>query len=133
MYLIIVGAGSEGLSLVGLALRDGHRVTLIEAEASLAEAALQQYDVKVLHASIAEGGILDEADAERADALIATTNDDSANLMAMFLGVERRIPTLISMVNEPEHRGMFERLGVQVIVDPEVIIARHLYGFLQQK
>ncbi len=62
MYLIIVGAEPEGLSLVGLALKDGHRVTLIEAEASRAEAGLQQYDVTVLPASIAEGGILDEVD-----------------------------------------------------------------------
>lgn len=133
MYLIIVGAGSEGCSLVQLALKDGHEVAVIEANAERAQAVLQKYDVQVFHANIAEGGILDEVEAERADALIATTGDDSVNLMTMFLGKERAIKTLISMVNESQHQVMFERLGVQVLVDPEVIIAQHLYSFLRHQ
>lgn len=132
MNIIIVGGGLEGCSLAELALRDGHRVTIIEANAERAQSVLQQYSVQVFHAKIGAGGILDEAGADSADALIATTGDDSANLMAMFLGKERQIPILISMVNESEHQQMFERLGVQVMVDPEVIIARHLYHLVQR-
>lgn len=132
MYLIVVGAGSEGCSLVELALNDGHEVAVIEANAERAQAVLQKYDIQVFHANIATGGILDEVEANRADALIATTGDDSANLMTMFLGKERGIKTLISMVNESQHQVMFERLGVQVLVDPEIIIAQHLYSFLRR-
>ncbi len=133
MYLIIVGAGSQGCSLVQLALNDGHEVAVIEANAERAQAVLQKYDVQVFHANIAKGGILNEVEAERADALIATTGDDSANLMTMFLGKECGIKTLISMVNESQHQVMFERLGVQVLVDPEIIIAQHLYSFLRHQ
>jgi trk system potassium uptake protein len=132
MNIIIVEAGLEGCSLAELALQDGHRVAIIEANAERAQSVLHKYDVQVFHANIGTGGILDEAGADRADALIATTGDDSANLMAMFLGKERQIPTLISMVNESEHQQMFERLGVQVMVDPEVVIARHLYDLVQR-
>ena len=130
MYLIIVGAGPEGSSLAELALKDGHRVAIIEKDEERAQAVLQKYNVQVFHANIAQGGILDEADADQADALIATMDDDSANLMTMFLGKERGIKKLISMINDPQHQAMFERLGVQVLVDPEVIIAQHLYSFL---
>ncbi|AFZ18008.1 potassium channel family protein [Allocoleopsis franciscana] len=130
MYLIIVGAGPEGSSLAELALKDGHRVTIIEKDEKRAQAVLQKYDIQVFHANIAQGGILDEADADQADALIATMEDDSANLMTMFLGKERGIKKLISMINDRQHQAMFERLGVQVLVDPEVIIAQHLYSFL---
>jgi len=133
MNLIIVGAGLEGCSLAELALKNSHNVAIIEASEERARVALQKYNIKVFHANIAEGGILDEAGADEADALIATTSDDSANLMAMFLGKERNIPTLVSMVNEKEHQAMFERLGVHVIVDPEIIIARHLYSLLPQR
>lgn len=133
MYIIIVGAGAVGSSLVKLALENNHTVVVIESQEERAQSVLQKYDVKVFHAKIAQGGILDEADADNADAIVATTGDDSANLMAMFLGKERGIKTLISMINDPEHQGMFERLGVQVLVDPEVIIAKHLYNFLDQK
>lgn len=130
MYLIIVGAGPEGSSLIKLALKDGHKVAIIEKDEKRAQAVLQKYDVQVFHANIAQGGILDEANADQADALIATTGDDSANLMTMFLGKERGIKKLISMINDRQHQAMFERLGVQVLVDPEVIIAQHLYSFL---
>jgi trk system potassium uptake protein TrkA len=130
MYLIIVGAGPEGSSLAELALKDGHKVAIIEKDEERAQAVLQKYNVQVFHANIAQGGILDEADADQADALIATTGDDSANLMTMFLGKERGIKKLISMINDRQHQAMFERLGVQVLVDPEVIIAQHLYSFL---
>jgi trk system potassium uptake protein TrkA len=130
MYLIIVGAGPEGSSLAELALKDGHKVAIIEKDEERAQAVLQKYNVQVFHANIAQGGILDEADADQADALIATTGDDSANLMTMFLGKERGIKKLISMINDRQHQAMFERLGVQVLVDPKVIIAQHLYSFL---
>lgn len=132
MNMIILGAGPEGSSLAALALKDGYNVAIIEADEQRARETLQKYNAKVFHANIAEGGILDEAGADRADALVATTSDDSANLMAMFLGKERHIPILISMVNEPEHIQLFERLGVHIVVNPEVIIARHLYSFLKQ-
>ncbi|WP_242072553.1 NAD-binding protein [Microcoleus sp. FACHB-68] len=38
MYLIIVGAGPEGSRLVELALKDGHRVSIIEKDEKRAQA-----------------------------------------------------------------------------------------------
>lgn len=132
MYLIVVGAGPEGSSLIDLALQNGHEVVLIESDEERARIVLQKHDIKVFNADIAAGGILDEASAHRADALVATTSDDSANLMAMFLGKEYGIKTLVSMVNQGQHQSLFERLGVQVLINPEVIVAKHLYQLLQE-
>lgn len=132
MYLIIVGAGPVGASLVEMTAKDGHNVVLIEANEERAKLASEKFDARVLHANIAEGGILDEAGADKTDALVATTSDDSANLMAMVLGRDAGIKTLVAVVNDPRHQQMFERLGVHVLVDPEVIVARHLYYVVRQ-
>ncbi len=132
MYLIVVGCGPVGASLIELAVHDGHSVALIESNKDRAVEATQRFGCQVIHADIARGGVLEEAGADRADALAATTGDDSANLMAIFLAAERGIKTLVSVVNEKEHQQLFERLGVHVLVDPEVIVARHLYGLLRQ-
>lgn len=51
--------------------------------------------------------------------------------MAMFLGKEYEIKTLISMVNNSNHQSLFERLGVQVLTNPEMIIAKYLYQMMQ--
>jgi trk system potassium uptake protein TrkA len=131
MYLIVVGAGSVGSSLVDLASKDGHDVALIEADKDLAQEASDRFDAMVLHANVAQGGILKEAGAEKADVLVATTGDDSANLMAMFLGTEHQIKTLVSVVNEQSHITLFERLGVHVLTDPNEIVAGHLYGLVK--
>ncbi|PZD70980.1 Trk system potassium uptake protein TrkA [Acaryochloris thomasi RCC1774] len=133
MYLIIVGGGPEGASLVDLALKEGHQVVLIESDEKRARAVLQQHDVTVLNADIADDQILDEAGAAQADALIATTNDDSANLMAMVLGKEHNIETLVTTVSQPHHQSMFERLGAQVLAKPERLIAQHLYHLTQRQ
>ena len=132
MDLIIVGAGRVGCSLAELALKEGHNVTLIESDEKKAQEATQKLDATVLHGNIAEGAILEEAGADGANALIATTGDDSANLMAMFLGKELGIKTLLSIVNNINHRRLFERLEVHVIANPELILAQHLYGLLRQ-
>jgi trk system potassium uptake protein TrkA len=52
--------------------------------------------------------------------------------MAMFLGKEAGIRMLVAVVNDPRHELMFERLGARVLVDPEVIVARHLYNVVRQ-
>ncbi len=131
MYLIVVGAGSVGSNLVQRACKDGHDVALIEADKELAQQASDKFDALILHANVAQGGILKEAGAEKADALVATTEDDSANLMAMFLGTEHKIQTLVSVVNSPSHMTLFERLGVHVMTNPHEIVAGHLYGLVK--
>lgn len=132
MYIILVGSGPVGDGLLQMALQDGHDVAVIEAEQARAQQTLEAFDCTVIQADLAEGGILEEAKVDRADALIATTDDDAANLMAMFLGAEHGVKNLISVVNHARHQKLFERLGAHVLVDPERIIAQHLYGTLSQ-
>lgn len=132
MYLIVVGAGATASSLVSIAIKQGYRVAVIEKDAEKAQAILQKHDVQVLQADIAQGGILEEANADRADVLVAMTSDDSTNLMAIFLGKEHGIKNLVSMLNNSQHQAMFESLGARVVVDPEVIIAQQIFSFIDQ-
>lgn len=131
MYLIIVGAGPIGTGLAQLALEEQNNVVIIEADEQRAQKVLRNYDVQVLHADIAEAGILDEANARRADALIATTEDDKTNLMAISLGREYGIKQLISTVNTAGHEALFEEVGATILQHPRMVIAEHLYGFLR--
>lgn len=126
MHVIVVGADPVGVHLIELAVDAGHDVVLIEPDETRAEHCSQNYDVQVLHAGIGEEGILDEAGAEHADALIATTTDDSVNLMAMVMGQEYQISNLTSTVNSKHRQPLFDRLGVNTLVDPEILAARHL-------
>lgn len=126
MHVIIIGGGPVGDSLLRLALADGHDAALIESDADIAEALAQKYDALILNASITTDEIMAEAGGHRAGALIATTSDDAANLMAMVLGQEAGIENLISVVNQKSHKALFERLQIRVLMDPEILVAQHL-------
>lgn len=126
MHLIIVGAGPVGNSLIELAVAGGWDVVMIEPDAERAEACADRHDVRVLNADVADGDLAAEAGFTDAQAVIATTTDDSTNLMAMFIGRELGVGVLTSSVNHAAHRAMFEHLGVHVLADPEVLVAQHL-------
>lgn len=130
MYLIIVGAGAVTKQLIAIAQEQGHRVSVIEKQEDYARDIMREFDVQVFHADISQGKILEEAGVKHADTIIATTNDDSVNLMAMMLGKQYEIENLITMLHDKEHRAMFEKLGVQVLSNPEKLIAEKLFGFL---
>lgn len=126
MHLLILGAGPVGNSLIKLASENGHDVVMIEPDEERASHCADRYDVRVLNMDIADDNVVEEADLERMDAIIATTTDDSSNLMAMFLGKEHGIDILTSTVNHQSHLPLFEKLGVHVLADPEVLVARYL-------
>lgn len=130
MYLIIIGAGAVSKQLISLAQKEGHRVAVIEKRESRARSLMQQFEVQVFHADIAQANILDEADIKNADAIIATTNDDSVNLMAMILGKEHQVKNLITLLQVAEHQPLFEKLGVQVLSDPQRLIAQKLFSWV---
>ncbi|MEO0348418.1 MAG: NAD-binding protein [Cyanobacteria bacterium P01_A01_bin.15] len=130
MYLIVVGAESEGRRFIDMAVDQGHTVVLIEADEERARQVLEKNNIRVLQGDIADSSILQEASVEQADAVIAATHDDSKNLMAMVLAQEFEVETRISLVNQPSHSQMFERLGVKSVRDPAKIIAGYLYDYI---
>ena len=130
MYLILIGAEPEGQRFLEKALEHNHEVTLIESDEEKARQVLKENEVRVLRGDIADEDILEEADVNRADAVIATTYDDSKNLMAMALAREYEVKTRLSLINQPSHVSLFERLGAQVVRDPASIIADQLYQYI---
>jgi len=130
MYLIIVGAGSVSKQLVAVITEQGHKVAVIEKHEQRAREIMQEFDVRVFHADIARANILEEAEIKRADGIIATTKDDSVNLMAMVLGKEHQVKHLVTLLQEAKHQAMFEKLGVRVLSNPEKLVAQKLFSFV---
>lgn len=126
MRLIIIGAEAVGIALVGLAAKADHDVVVIEPDSQRAEYCADQYDVTVLNIGISDEEVSEESDLAKADAVIAATMDDSTNLMAMFLAREHGVDRRASIVNHASHKTMFERLGVNMLTDPEFLVAQHL-------
>jgi trk system potassium uptake protein TrkA len=127
MYIIIVGAGDIGTPLIDIATKSGNEVVVIEADAARANEAADEFDCLVLNADATTKETLEDAGADRADAIITTTEHDATNIMICLLAKEFEIPAILSAVHNPDHMGLFEQIGVNTMENPEQLIAEHLY------
>ena len=127
MYIIIVGAGDIGTPLIDIATRSGNEVVVIERDTRKADEIASGYDCMVLDADATVKETLDDAGAERADAIISTTDQDATNVMICLLAEEFDIPGITSVVHNAEHMNLFRQIGVNTIENPQQLIAGYLY------
>ncbi|WP_137285021.1 potassium channel family protein [Halorussus salinisoli] len=132
MYVVIVGAGDIGSQLIGFATRESHDVVVVERDETVANSIAQNYDCLVMNRDATTMDALVEAGGDRADAIISTTESDATNVMVMLLAQELEIPSQVSVVQDAEHMTLFRRLGVNVLENPERLIAEYLYRAVQR-
>jgi trk system potassium uptake protein TrkA len=127
MYIIVIGAGETGTPLIEIATAGGNEVVVIERDAERAERASMNFDCLVINDDASSKGTLEDAGADRADALISTTDVDATNVMVCLLAQELEIPEVVSVVHDPEHMELFRQIGVNTMENPERLIAEYLY------
>lgn len=132
MYIVIVGAGDIGSQLLDLATQESHDVVVIEKDETVATDIAQTYDCLVLNRDATTMEALEEAGGDQANAIISTTESDATNIMVMLLAQELEIPSQVSVVHNPEHMNLFRQLGVNVLENPEHLIAEYLYRAVQR-
>jgi trk system potassium uptake protein TrkA len=132
VYLIIVGLGGIGRNLVDIATRDKNDVVVIDANEKRCREIATKYDVLTIVGDATEKTTLEEAEASRAHALIATTSEDAANLMMSLTAKELGTKKTIAVVNQEEHVEMFKKAGISLFENPDMTVASHLYFSVKQ-
>jgi len=127
MYIVIVGAGDIGDPLIDIATKGGNEVVVIERDEERAERASREYDCLVIHDDATSKETLEDAGADRADALISTTDQDATNVMVCLLAQDLAVPDVVSVVHDPEHMNLFRQIGVNTMQNPQHLIAEYLY------
>ena len=118
--VVIVGAGNIGLRVAQAIEADrNRRAKLIERNRSRAEFAADHLDrTQVLHGDALTEEILAEANIADADALVAVTDDDRANLLSCALAHEAGCPIGIALSKDPLFDRIAEPLGVDALINP---------------
>ncbi len=132
MYLIIVGAGDIGIQLIDVATAGGNEVVVIERDRDRAERAANRYDCLVLHDDATNQETLVDAGIDQSDAVISTTDRDATNIMVSLLAGEFDVPEVVSVVQDPHHMAIFERIGVHTMQNPQRLIADYLYRAVER-
>lgn len=132
MYLIVVGAGAIGSQVLDLATETRNEVVVIEQDPVVAEEASQTHDCLVLNDDATGKDALLDAGADEADALITTTDSDAINIMVLLLAREIGVPSLVSVVQDPDHMSIFRQVGAHVLENPQRLIAEYLFRAVQR-
>ncbi|MFW5919580.1 MAG: potassium channel family protein [archaeon] len=132
MYVIVVGAGQIGTQVIDLLSKSQYEIVVIENDPAVAEHASRNYDCLVLNDDATEREALIDAGAERADAVICTTDQDATNIMVLLLAKELDIPSLVTVVQNPDHMNVFRQVGANVLENPQRLIAEYLVRAVQR-
>ena len=108
MYIIIVGLGGIGRSLVKQAVEHGNNVVVIDQNESRCSEILEHYDILAITGNATDKSTLEEAGIDRTDAFVATTSDDAVNLMTCWLAKRFHVPNVVAIVNQTAHSEIFQ-------------------------
>ena len=146
MYIIIAGAGVVGFHIASLLVEEKHEVTIVEPSEDVVESVRRQLDVKTIVGYGATPRVLREAEINRADLVIAVTNNDETNMLICFLAKELGAAMTVARVRNPEYSGYFitaakspsaprkvirpKSLGIDLFINPEVEVAEEIMSVL---
>jgi trk system potassium uptake protein TrkA len=130
VYFVIAGGGEVGFHLAKALLEANHEVMLLESDRRRAQVIQEHLGSVVLNAPADEGRYQMEAGCQRADAVIAVTGEDPANLIICQLAKWKcRVPRVIARVNDPKNEIVFKALGI----DETISSTRVLMGVIEQE
>ena len=134
MNIIIVGAGKVGLTLTRQLITE-HRITVVDQNAQLIDNIVNIYDVLAVCGNGASYEVQREAEAEKADLLIATTTNDEINILACLVAKKLGVRHTIARIRNPEYekqlRFMRGELGLSMAINPEKVAAREIARILR--
>jgi trk system potassium uptake protein TrkA len=121
MRVVIVGGGKIGSYLAGELSRAGHFVAVIEEKPSRARSVVEAVKVLVFEGDGTDPDLLEAADVDRADWLIALTGQDEDNLVATQLGKTLGAKRVMARLNDPANRATFKALEIPVVSVTDLI------------
>ncbi len=135
MRIVIIGGGQTGAHLAEKFCEDEHDVVVVDAEAELLSGLDTHLDLMTVHGDGANPAVLEEADIERADMVVAVTDRDDTNILACIFarerGVERTAAKVSSSAYMTSRHIDFTKLGVDLMVNQYDEYARDLYNVLR--
>jgi trk system potassium uptake protein len=116
MHVIIGGCGRVGAEVAERLSDEGHDVVVFDAREAAFDRLGSAFNGETVAADVTDKDALVRADIERADALIAVTNLDNTNLMAVqiartLFGVERTVARPFN----PEREDSYRKMGVHYV------------------
>jgi trk system potassium uptake protein TrkA len=134
MNIIICGAGRVGFSISKQLSAQGHSITVIDQSSEFIQKINETQDVKGIVGRATYPSVLEKAEAEDADMIIAVTQNDETNMVICQVAYSIfKINKKIARIREQEFLGAKwsklygqSNLPIDVIISPELEVAKSL-------
>lgn len=136
MNIVILGAGQVGSSLARNLANEDNDITIIDTDKGELRELREKLDVHTYYGYASHPDILEQANVNNADMLIAVTNSDEVNMIACQIAYSLfRTPTKIARIRASsylQHQELFtkELIPVDVLISPEELITRHIHRLI---
>jgi trk system potassium uptake protein TrkA len=133
--LIIVGAGNIGLSFAqNLEIQNPNiQAKIIERNQERSEYAAHVLTrTEVLNGDALDIDVLNEANVNDAESILALTDDDKVNILASLLAKRQGIKHSISLLNKMAYASLVTSLGVDAVISPRSITVSTILQHVRQ-
>ncbi len=139
MNIIICGAGRVGYTISKILTQQNHSVTVIDQSSEDIQKINENLDIKAIVGKATSPTILEKADTNDADMIIAVTRNDEINmLICQIASTLFNVPKKIARIRSqeylnPKFSSLFskENLPIDFIISPELEIAKSIQRKLE--
>lgn len=135
MHVIVIGAGKVGYSIAEKLSKENHDVYLIDYAEERMEIIQENLDIQTILGYGASIETLNEAGIEKADILMAVTNNDEVNIMACLLAKEYGVKKTVARVGRPEYIKSdyfkYDAWGIDLVINPELVTAETIKRLIE--
>ncbi|MEF3695129.1 MAG: TrkA family potassium uptake protein [Candidatus Cloacimonadota bacterium] len=130
-YIIIIGCGSLGSNLGNQLSSLGHSVVMVDNNEMAFDRLGIEFSGFKIHGDANEFFVLKQAKADKADIVLAVTDDDNLNIMlAQICQTLFLIKEVFVKVTNPNRQKLYSDLGIQTIC-PVTLAADSFIGLLK--
>lgn len=136
MRIVIIGAGNAGRQLARRLCEEKHSVVMVDANAQALAQAEVSLDILTICGQGTNPTVLEEAQVDKSDLLIAVTDCDEVNILACLManaaGVKGKIARVINpdFLNDSSHYDL-QKMGIDLVINQKQECAREVYNMLQ--
>lgn len=132
MRVLIAGAGLLGRQLVtDLTATGGRELVVVERDEARCDELADAVDALIIHGDAADPEILQKAQIDRADALVAATGSDAVNTVIAMLAHRFGVDKIVVRLSSNALRGALDEIGVTDVVTPTMAAAAMIDTALQ--
>jgi trk system potassium uptake protein TrkA len=135
MRVIIVGAGEVGYQIAKFLSLESLDVVVIDKDRNKTSRISEEIDIAVIDGEGGSPSSLREAEADRADILLAVTDQDETNMIACLLAKAMfGIPRKIARIRNPDYfsnEHLLRTLDIDPAINPELEIASAIIRILE--